>query len=290
MNHNYKDMMSQQPLPDQHGDFFRMVQTPPFGRSREQAWERLEARLTAQSSGRVVPFIRLRTVAAAAALLALAMGTVLLMRLYTVTETSGEGQQISCNLPDGSLAELNAGSTLSYQPWWWRFSRTLQLDGEAYFEAEKGRTFRVLSANGTTEVLGTSFTVYARPDEYRVDCYTGKVRVASPSGEKTVLIPGHSATIASDGSIRVSVTLTDEPQAPWKQGMFSFSARPLRLVLDEIQRQYDVTVIFESGNEFLFTGYFSKELPVQEALEVVCKPFGLTFTQRTDRVYEITPN
>jgi ferric-dicitrate binding protein FerR (iron transport regulator) len=214
----------------------------------------------------------------------------MVMRYHTVTTTAGDGQLLSCSLPDGSKVELNAGSTLAYHPYWWSFSRNLEFEGEGYFEVEKGKRFRVGSAKGTTEVLGTSFTIYARADEYRVACLTGKVRVESAAGEKTVLIPGHSANIESDGSITIGIIENSKAAASWIKGMFSFNARPLRLVLEEIQRQYGIAVSFEDNGEYRFTGYFAKEKPVEEVLELVCKPFGLNFVKHSDTAFEILKN
>ena len=63
--------------------------------------------------------------------------------------------QITHILPDGSSAELNAGSTIEYNKLTWKLSRNLKLDGEAFFEVEKGRSFSVSSTQGTTRISGS---------------------------------------------------------------------------------------------------------------------------------------
>ena len=45
----------------------------------------------------------------------------------------------------------------------------------------------------------------------------------------------------------------------WINNMFSFTARPLRPGIDEIERQYDVTITLKAGIDYSYTGYFSKE-------------------------------
>jgi ferric-dicitrate binding protein FerR (iron transport regulator) len=116
------------------------------------------------------------------------------------------------------------------------------------------------------------------------------VKVVSPAGNQEILGPDYSARISDDGHILVSKEKEIKSSITWKNGMFSFTARKLRSVLDEIQRQYGIAVTFENGTEYLFTGYFSKDKPVEEALELVCKPFGLTFVKRSSGEYEIIHN
>ena len=72
--------------------------------------------------------------------------------------------------------------------------------------------------------------------------------------------------------------------------MFSFKARPLRLVFDEIERQYGVDIVLQGEGNYLYTGYFSRNKPVEEVLELVCKPFGLTFARNSEKSFEVYQN
>ena len=84
-------------------------------------------------------------------------------------------------LPDNSIVTLRGGSELSYAPYWWFADRSLQFEGEAFFDVEKGSSFTVQSDNGVTQVLGTSFSIYANDENYEVFCKTGKVKSSFPS-------------------------------------------------------------------------------------------------------------
>ena len=100
-------------------------------------------------------------------------------------------------LPDGSIAQLNGSSTLKYHPYWWNISRNISLEGEAFFEVAKGSKFSVESKNGTTSVLGTSFNIYARSNQYEVVCVTGKVWVENATGEvSTIITPNQKAVLS----------------------------------------------------------------------------------------------
>jgi hypothetical protein len=57
-------------------------------------------------------------------------------------------------------------------------------------------------------------------------------------------------------------------------------------VFEEIERQYDVSIIFPGKFHHLYTGNFSRNQPVEQVLKMVCKPYGLEF-RKTDQGYEI---
>ena len=72
---------------------------------------------------------------------------------------------------------LNSASSLSYYPFWWSFDKKAELNGEAFFEGEHAKNFTITSDKAETTVLGTSFNIYARDNDYQVTCVTGKVKV-----------------------------------------------------------------------------------------------------------------
>jgi ferric-dicitrate binding protein FerR (iron transport regulator) len=155
---------------------------------------------------------------------------------------------------------------------------------------EKGKKFEVVSALGRTEVLGTTFNIYSRENEYKVTCMTGRVKVTSFKSKVAILSPNFEASVISDGIIMVQREPNTEASISWVNNMFNFTARPLGEVFKEIARQYGVKIILNGGTDYLYTGYFLKDKPVEEVLNLVCKPFGLTFTRISDKEYEIFQN
>jgi len=61
------------------------------------------------------------------------------MRFYTQTITVPKGHHLVAQLPDGSTVDLNADTKLSYHPYWWRFARTVNFEGEGFFKVKKGK-------------------------------------------------------------------------------------------------------------------------------------------------------
>ena len=101
-------------------------------------------------------------------------------------------------LPDASQVHLNAGSALTFDQDWSE-SRVVSLEGEAFFEVEKGNSFEVITPNGTVKVLGTSFNVFSRGTFFDVQCNTGQVRVTDKSGDKKTIGPGQEAFLGPNG-------------------------------------------------------------------------------------------
>ena len=269
--------------------FFSKLEVP-YGKSRGQSWAELEARMAKAPPAKVVSLLRPRLLVAAAVLLFLLSTVALVMRFYTITVESTAGEHLTFVLPDGTVVDLNARSGLSYHPFWWKMERSIRFEGEGYFQVEEGGQFLVRSGNGATRVLGTSFHIYSRSEEYRVTCFTGTVKVTSPTGQEALLGPEYKARVSPDGNVVVTMEGNPEETIRWMNGMFSFVAQPLRLVLDEIERQYGIIIEFDAADSYQYTGYFSRETPLEEALELVCKPFGLNFARKSGMIFEVYPN
>jgi len=107
------------------------------------------------------------------------------------------GQQLVHELPDRSKVQLNAGSRLTYKEKNWQDDRSLQLQGEAFFDVEKGATFQVETTLGTVQVLGTEFNVRQRNGLFQVRCVEGRVAV-EVLGQTKELTPGQGQRLLDE--------------------------------------------------------------------------------------------
>ena len=251
----------------------------PYGKSRDEIWEAIQQKIAVENK----PVLRIRPVRArllwAAATLALLVGLVALLRFYHHTIRTVPGQMVTVTLPDESTVVLNAQSELTYYPLWWTFSKKVVLNGEAFFNGSHGRQFSVKSTRGTVAVLGTSFDIYARKDNYRVVCFTGKVQVTSRTKNRIVLAPGEKAEVNLQGEITFSKKIKTSDYNAWTDHQFVFTATPLASVLAEMARRYNVKIDLEKAVNGNYTGNFSAKITVEQALNIVGKPFGLTFVK-----------
>ena len=195
---------------------------------------------------------------------------------YTVTEEAARGEHLTAQLPDRSTVTLNAESKISYKPFEWLIQRRVKLEGEACFEVKPGSRFRVQSGNNQVSVLGTTFNVYARAQMYRVTCLTGQVEVCV-GRETAVLNPNMQATFREQ-KLEVVESAKNAAANGWIQGKFVFVETPLSEAIAEVERQYNIHVASGYNPNHFITGNFSKTDQAEELLEIIGKPFGITFS------------
>lgn len=261
-----------------------------WNKSQDEVWAELEKKISNPVTTEVVSLRHRVLQFAAAAVLLLLVGFLGVISTYNKTIECFPGEHKLAQLPDGSTVELNAGSVLTYYPLKWKLERKLRFEGEAYFNVKKGRKFYVISEQGTTQVLGTSFNIYSRDNEYRVTCLTGKVEVSSGKEQKVTLLPNNHAELEK-GKLVVKEMFKTEKAIGWLNNQFFFEGRPLKEVIDEIERQYAVTIKLEPQlNNRNFGSNFSKKHSVEEVLDFVCKPMNLKFVKQSENVYLVVEN
>lgn len=160
-------------------------------------------------------------------------------------------------LADSTRVWLNAGSSLRYPSFFTDDQRTVELEGEAYFEVRprygNGRSrkspnpFVVKTDKQTIEVLGTHFNVKAYPkSQQRTTLLEGKVQLAqSESNNFTILQPGQEAIIENT---QFEIREVDAHEATsWVSGLFSFDNKSFKDIMEEVSLWYDLEVVYEGA-------------------------------------------
>ncbi len=248
---------------------------PLWSKSKEDIWKETFAEL---DDNPIPAKTRRITVMqyAAAAIMAVLLAGATFAYLYRVTETASRGEHLTVALPDGSKAILNAESKLIYYPYRWFISRSIALEGEACFEVEKGRPFSVLSSGNKVNVLGTTFNVFSRAEKYNVSCIVGKVEVITPH-DANLLEAGMQLT-CREGKTIIETNTDTGKSVEWIANRFVFSSVPLADVIKEIERQYNIRITTDASLEHSYSGIFEKKEDPREMLEIIGKPFGITFS------------
>ena len=194
----------------------------------------------------------------------------------------GQAESLAHVLPDNSKVTINADSKISYDKEQWEDDRTLSLEGEAYFEVEKGERFTVNTPQGAITVLGTSFNIYSREDGFRVHCTTGRVEVAS-NNQKVILTPGTQSRLNETGQLIKENLSADQP-VDWLDKIYRFNRIPLKVVFASIERQFAVDIIVDPAiGERLYTGVY-ESTDLDKALNVICFPMELTPVKNGKRI------
>lgn len=185
------------------------------------------------------------------------------------TIATPKGRQFSLLLPDGSRVWLNAASSIRFPTRFIGQERCVNISGEAYFEVAKNAAmpFRVSLNNGTNiEVLGTHFNVQAYEDEHSI--YTTLLEGRVKTGG-LVLAPGQQAQMSrrNPGNVkRVSEVDIDNVMA-WKNGLFNFNGASLQQVMKQLERWYNIEVVYEKGVPNIgFGGKMTKSISLNGVL------------------------
>jgi ferric-dicitrate binding protein FerR (iron transport regulator) len=177
-------------------------------------------------------------------------------------------------LPDNSEIILNADSRITYSEKNWDKERNISLEGEAFFKVAKGQKFTVATNDGLVTVLGTQFNVENRKGFFEVTCYEGLVSVMF-NGQETKLPAGNSFIAINGNVLKTEAPVNTTPS--WMSNESTFKSIPLKYVLDEFERQYNIEVKTENVNlEQLFTGSFSNT-NINLALQSISTPSQIKY-------------
>ncbi len=182
-------------------------------------------------------------------------------------------EKTTVELPDHSVVTLNASSEIEYSKRYWEDNRKVNLEGEAFFMVTKGKKFEVITNDGSITVVGTQFNVKQRDRFFEVKCFEGKVKVSS-NGIDKILEKGDIYQIL-EGKFIERKTVSNGPS--WIESKSVFEAIPLKEVLAEVERQYNIEITYENINtNRLFTGGFVHD-NLENALISITKPMNLTY-------------
>ncbi|MDY8134893.1 FecR family protein [Aquimarina sp. 2201CG5-10] len=200
----------------------------------------------------------------------------------TKSYTTSYGEQLAVTLPDGSKIQLNADSKLTHKRFFWLNNRNVSLQGEGYFEVEKGEGFKVETAHGTVAVLGTKFNIKTRSTTFELNCFEGVVRFDKLTSTESKILKKDDRIILSDGIINSEKASETIPN--WMQGISIFKEKPLQEVLDEIQIQFNVTFNIKNTEDVskLFTGSFLHD-DLEKALKSTLIPMGIPYKLSEDK-------
>lgn len=260
------EFLAYQKLKNALDDF--TVSNPDMEQNFSIIQQKIDNRKSKKTS--LIPLWRYTGIAAAVLIF---FGLFQMFYFSNVIETTFGVNQI-LTLPDNSKITLNAKSELSY-PNLFQYNRTLNLEGEAFFEVQKGSAFKVKTALGCVTVLGTKFNVNAHKGYFEVVCYEGKVRVES-MGKIAILTPSESIRFYDHTFENFADTATQKPS--WINGETSFRNVPMQYVFNQFIKQYNVTVDYpENVKNVKFTGTFTHK-DKATALKSICIPLNLKYT------------
>jgi transmembrane sensor len=157
--------------------------------------------------------------------------------------STNQGQRADVYLSDGTHVLVAPESRLRFTSPLLDTAREVTLEGHALFEVEHDsrRPFRVRTASGVIEDLGTRFDVrqYAGDSLLRVVIAEGRVAIsATQPGKPVQLGAGDLGTLGPSGQVDVKRGVDVAREIGWSSGRLSFDAVPLRDAIRELRRYY----------------------------------------------------
>ncbi|MEQ8471994.1 MAG: FecR domain-containing protein [Marinoscillum sp.] len=161
-----------------------------------------------------------------------------------LTKKAEPGQKLTIHLSDGSVAVLNANSSITYPREFASDIRKIQMEGEVFFDVAKSKTkpFVVSTSRMNTTALGTSFNINARTkDLQEVSLITGKVKVELIDGNDVkFLMPGEEIRYAENQMIKEPFNV--QTKTLWKDGVIFFDNRPLAECFETLESWYGIKI------------------------------------------------
>jgi transmembrane sensor len=199
--------------------------------------------------------------------------------------TTPKGRQFQLILPDGTRVWLNAASSLRYPTAFAGKERQVEVTGEAYFEVAHDKTkpfiVNIPSTTGGSEgsrieVLGTHFNINAYDNEQAIKTtlLEGSVRVTQNADRgtqkaKTVILkPGQQAVLKAYSPLAVNYSPDLDKAIAWKNGFFNFEDASLEEVMRQLERWYDIEVVYEKNiPDIQFGGKMSNDVSLSGLLK-----------------------
>jgi len=220
-------------------------------------------------------------------------------KIYSSTEINvPKGVMRKIVLPDGTKVTINAGSTLKFESDFGKRTRTVHLNGEAYFDISKGEIPFIVSTHSyTIRDIGTVFNVKAYPEDLSFETMVieGEVQVEgklSIDSDKSQMISvkqqqvlklnysrnvEHVIQLDKDFSeiIEVKVQKISPTQVEvytgWTEDLLVFEGITFQEITRIMERRYDVEIIMDNSDlrDLKYTGSFKNIDDIEKALKIM---------------------
>ncbi|MRX48088.1 FecR family protein [Pedobacter puniceum] len=182
------------------------------------------------------------------------------------------GGQYKVTLSDGTKVMLNSESRLYFPAGFRGNTRSIKLDGEAYFEvAHQPKRPFIVDINGMqVKVLGTKFNVSNYPEDkgIKTTLLEGSVAINYPGNIKTNLLKPNQQALFNKGGLTISDVNTEE-SAAWTNNLFLFNNVPFEVVMQKLSRWYNIEVDYNSLPERNLYVKINRNVEMQKVLEMI---------------------
>jgi transmembrane sensor len=255
----------------------------PESQSQEEAWDQLMKKAKQQKPVRKVNFQWTKRAAVAAAIFVFAFLALSQTGFFAPQENNPTLSAQNIWLPDSSLVELKANSTVKYNYRLLDGARILHLEGEALFDVKKGKTFEVKFPGGKLKVLGTEFNIQAySKNSGRVDCYRGAVKLTIHD-KNYILKKGKSLTF-DPTSVDEPFDFNAENKIKLPDNTYSWNNRPLKEILMLICQRGNYTL---GAPDKILSKRFTGQLNLansEQSIQILARAMNFDFQLNSNKL------
>lgn len=199
---------------------------------------------------------------------------------------TGGGNEFWITLEDGSTVHLNYNTKLRFPAHFDSETRTVYLEGEAYFKIAKDskRPFMVVTNNAIIKEYGTEFSVNTTDGHStEVALISGSISVIKGENEYPISI-GEKAEISPS---QINIAKTDlAPSVAWDKGEFVFQDCTLDKLMNVLVEWYGLDIEIESDElrNLKFSGNIDKYCEVDHLLHAIEKITGLEIINQSNMI------
>jgi ferric-dicitrate binding protein FerR (iron transport regulator) len=197
-----------------------------------------------------------------------------------IATTADEIRHIS--LPDGSVAELNGHTKITYIENFSSGKRAVNLSGEAFFNItpDSKHPFVIYAGAIKVKVIGTAFNVkaYKEQNNASVVVESGTVRVSSENRSVTIT-KGETALFNKNNGTLKSYKNNDVNYKSWKTKQIRFVNTSLKDAFTTLENVYDINIDVENTNIIKnkkINADFNRQSP-EFVLKTICETYHLSY-------------
>lgn len=214
-------------------------------------------------------------------------------------------------LPDGTVVWINAGSYLKFEEGYGKTSRTVYLDGEAYFDIAKNKIPFILKTNHhTIRDIGTVFNVKAYSDDSELETAViegevsveGRISLNAEKSEKIsvrekqVLKLNYAPLEAKNTAVEdidlIEATVQKinvsqlEVYTGWTEDLLVFEGKTFFEISKIMERRYDVKIIMDDPKlrNYLYTGSFKNIDHIDKALQILKETTDIDYSKKGNTI------
>lgn len=200
-----------------------------------------------------------------------------------IVVSTGDGEQATVSLPDGSRVAVNHNTRLMYVPSKFRGSeRRVTMDGEGlYCVAHDAKRPFIVDADGlAVKVLGTKFNLRARDNERDAELVLveGSVSFTSLKNSESQMVKPRQKIVLdkTTGHLNLIDLESTDYAVAWRRKELVFRDTPLSMVFAQMRKEFhtDIAVAGSVDQRSLFTGTLSS-VNLNENLEIIDLSCGL---------------